>query len=94
MENCTFRSNREYRSTSERVINEPRLGSSTQFELDRFGAHPEVLGKTRVSGFGRFSFHRQRASVTEIGPNSTQATSERGKSMIVANLGTSGGGDG
>jgi hypothetical protein len=41
----------EHGSTSERVTNEPRLGSPARFELDRAGAKSKVSGKIRVSGF-------------------------------------------
>jgi hypothetical protein len=43
------------------VTSEPRLDSPVWFEIDRAGAHSEVLWKTGVSGFGRFDLQRRRA---------------------------------
>jgi hypothetical protein len=40
-----FSSKREHKSTLERMTNEPHLGSSARFELDRVGAQFEVLEK-------------------------------------------------
>jgi hypothetical protein len=66
-------------------------------------AHPHSLkfqGKleypiyqTGWPDFDRFSLHRRCASMTEIGPTSTQAASGQGKTRNVSNLGVSGGRD-
>jgi hypothetical protein len=61
----------------------------------KFQGKPEYpISQTGWSGFDRFSIHQRRLSVTEIGLTSAQATFERGKARIVANLGASCGGYG
>jgi hypothetical protein len=79
------------------MTSEPRLDLPVWLSLIdlKFQRKPEYLiFKTGRFGFGRFSLHRRRAPVTEIGATSTQAASGQGKARTVANLGASSNGDG
>jgi hypothetical protein len=56
----------------------------------KFQGKPEYpISQTGWSNFDKFSLHRRRASVAEIGPTSTQVASGLGKARTVANSETS-----
>jgi hypothetical protein len=90
----------EHRSPSERMANDPHIGSPVRFELHRSGAQSRVLAKIGVSGF-----LNRMVRFCQIQPSPTACTNDgdmanlhpnasmRGKARTVANSGASGGGD-